>query len=222
MFRCKDLLLLPSMAKARPLAGKEGMNNLIRWVYKPEDMNFSKWVHGNELLIVSLPVIKNPHFNLYRLLEKAISLHMSGMGISSISDRVESLHNSYEEASQCIQLMELLNYKAGLLFYEDTELYRLFLSLPGNQPAADFVKHTLDPILEYDKENHTDLLQTLKSYLWNNNSLLHTSEELHMHRNTVNYRIKRIEELTGRSVEDADTKLAFMNAILCKLLLPSA
>lgn len=59
MFRCKDLLLLPSMAKARPLAGKEGMNNLIRWVYKPEDMNFSKWVHGNELLIVSLPVIKN-------------------------------------------------------------------------------------------------------------------------------------------------------------------
>ena len=49
MFRCKDLLLLPSMAKARPLAGKEGMNNLIRWVYKPEDMNFSKWVHGNEL-----------------------------------------------------------------------------------------------------------------------------------------------------------------------------
>lgn len=79
MFRCKDLLLLPSMAKARPLAGKEGMNNLIRWVYKPEDMNFSKWVHGNELLIVSLPVIKSPHFNLYRLLEKAISLHMSGM-----------------------------------------------------------------------------------------------------------------------------------------------
>lgn len=393
MFRCKDLLLLPSMAKARPLAGKEGMNNLIRWVYKPEDMNFSKWVHGNELLIVSLPVIKSPHFNLYRLLEKAISLHMSGMlllvgehyistipdnilsyanqhdfpifsisgdiplidifeeighaiayddqrermdsgifaniilgnpinpdhfirrcqeqgydilslqqvfilklvcpassqtcdcdhimevllssfqaqgipvllsrfgnncigcfssplkkdprimevhkniseyaeknhpgwmlrmGISSISDRVKSLHNSYEEASQCIQLMELLNYKAGLLFYEDTELYRLFLSLPGNQPAADFVKHTLYPILEYDKENHTDLLQTLKSYLWNNNSLLHTSEELHMHRNTVNYRIKRIEELTGRSVEDADTKLAFMNAILCKLLLPSA
>ena len=97
MFRCKDLLLLPSMAKARPLAGKEGMNNLIRWVYKPEDMNFSKWVHGNELLIVSLPVIKNPHFNLYRLLEKAISLHMSGMlllvgehYISTIPDNILS------------------------------------------------------------------------------------------------------------------------------------
>ena len=160
------------------------------------------------------------HKNISEYAEKNHPGWMLRMGISSISDRVESLHNSYEEASQCIQLMELLNYKAGLLFYEDTELYRLFLSLPGNQPAADFVKHTLDPILEYDKENHTDLLQTLKSYLWN--SLLHTSEELHMHRNTVNYRIKRIEELTGRSVEDADTKLAFMNAILCKLLLPSA
>ena len=94
MFRCKDLLILPSMAKARPLAGKEGMNNLIRWVYKPEDMNFSKWVHGNELLIVSLPVIKNPHFNLYRLLEKAISLHMSGIRIKKNSVKMAGTDQS--------------------------------------------------------------------------------------------------------------------------------
>ena len=44
MFQCKDLLTLPSMAKARIIAGKSGLSNRIRWVYKPENMNFAKWV----------------------------------------------------------------------------------------------------------------------------------------------------------------------------------
>ena len=52
MFQCKDLLTLPSMAKARIIAGKSGLSNRIRWVYKPENMNFAKWVKGQELLII--------------------------------------------------------------------------------------------------------------------------------------------------------------------------
>ena len=55
MFQCKDLLTLPSMAKARIIAGKSGLSNRIRWVYKPENMNFAKWVKGQELLIISTP-----------------------------------------------------------------------------------------------------------------------------------------------------------------------
>lgn len=48
MFQCKDLLTLPSMAKARIIAGKSGLSNRIRWVYKPENMNFAKWVKGQD------------------------------------------------------------------------------------------------------------------------------------------------------------------------------
>ena len=36
------------MAKARIIAGKSGLSNRIRWVYKPENMNFAKWVKGQE------------------------------------------------------------------------------------------------------------------------------------------------------------------------------
>ena len=42
MFECKDLLTLPSMAQAKIIAGKSGLSNSIRWVYKPENMNFAK------------------------------------------------------------------------------------------------------------------------------------------------------------------------------------
>ena len=51
MFQCRDLLTLPSLSKAKLLAGANGMTNGIRWVYKPESMHFAKWVKGRELKI---------------------------------------------------------------------------------------------------------------------------------------------------------------------------
>ena len=78
MFECKDLLTLPSMAQARIIAGKSGLSNSIRWVYKPENMNFAKWVKGQELLIISTPVIQSEDFNLPLVIKKANKLNMSG------------------------------------------------------------------------------------------------------------------------------------------------
>lgn len=78
MFECKDLLTLPSMAQAKIIAGKSGLSNSIRWVYMPENMNFAKWVKGQELLIISTPVIQSRDFNLPLVIEKAKKLNMSG------------------------------------------------------------------------------------------------------------------------------------------------
>ena len=78
MFQCKDLLTLPSMAKARIIAGKSGLSNRIRWVYKPENMNFAKWVKGQELLIISTPVIQSKDFDLQAVIKKAKKLDMAG------------------------------------------------------------------------------------------------------------------------------------------------
>ena len=100
MFQCKDLMVLPSLAKAKIISGQSGLTNGIRWVYKPEDMNFAKWVRGNELLIISTPVIQSKDFNLYQLVTKAIQLKMAGalllVGdhyIANISHDVISLSN---------------------------------------------------------------------------------------------------------------------------------
>lgn len=385
MFRCRDLMMLPSMAEAKLISGQGGLDRLIRWVYKPEDMHFAKWVRGNELLIISVPVIKSRDFDLRKLLNQAVKLRMAGMlllvgekyitqipadviscsnikrfpifcisgeiplidifeeighaiayddekefensglftniifgnavnadaflskcretgyeidtpqrmfiirlnslekmqmfdcgnviskikecfeeagipvllsgfgsscigcfgiekgaysavkavykkvsewiseeyenwnagmGIGKAYTEIEDFHKSYEEASKCIRVIEKTGDGQGIYQFEEIGLYNLILESGDKQIIDEFIENTLGAVLEYDKENHTAFLQTLTSYLWNNNSLLYASRELHMHRNTVKYRIGRIEELTGRSLEDAATKLEFMNAIL--------
>ena len=140
------------------------------------------------------------------------------MGIGKAYTEIRDFYKSYEEASKCIRVIEKTGGGQGIYQFEEIGLYNLIMELGNRQIVDEFIENTLGAVLKYDRENNTDFLKTLTGYLWNNNSLLYASRELHMHRNTVKYRIGRIEELTGRSLEDAGTRLEFMNAVLCMKL----
>ena len=79
MFRCRDLLALPTMTRAKLIAGECGLDREIRWSYKAEGMDFADWVHGRELLIVSSPVIHSADFDMKHLVEEAIRRNLSGI-----------------------------------------------------------------------------------------------------------------------------------------------
>ncbi len=78
MLRCKDLKSLPSLSQLRYLTGTRGLENIIRWIYTPEDDDFTDWVHGGELLIVSGAASHRPAFNLSRVLREAVRMNLSG------------------------------------------------------------------------------------------------------------------------------------------------
>ncbi len=78
MLRCKDLKSLPSLGRLRYLTGTRGLENPIRWIYTPEDDDFTDWVHGGELLIVSGAASHRPAFNLSRVLREAVRLNLAG------------------------------------------------------------------------------------------------------------------------------------------------
>jgi hypothetical protein len=67
------------MSKAKVIAGNDGLENGIRWAYKAESMDFTKWIHGQELLIISTPVIQTENFDLQTLIQKAMECQMSGV-----------------------------------------------------------------------------------------------------------------------------------------------
>lgn len=386
MFQCKDLLALPSLAKAKVISGHSGLMNGIRWVYKPENMQFAKWVKGRELMIISTPVIQSKDFDLLAIIKEAVKLNMSGalllvggsyikkiskevavytekkrfplfvisgntplidifeeighaiayydntdtdsedvlsniifgneinvdalrlksemlgyditppqqifvmhlypsghmesydrdvfsgklkecfakrniaivlshygnnfvgmfhvfdkmkgqlseiyeemgkfmeeeysgweicFGVGKSYERLEKLQYSFKEASRCIILADKINQHKGVFLYKELGFLNLLFELEDTKLVEEFIKDTIGAILAYDEEKNGELLQTLKVYLNHNCSLLHASEQLHTHRNTVKYRIQRVEEITEKSLEDSMTRLEFMNAILC-------
>lgn len=84
------------------------------------------------------------------------------------------------------------------------------------RPQAEirgFVERVLGP-LETERERHEDLAQTLEAYLDAHGSLNEVARRLFLHRNTVRQRLRRIAEVTGADLDDADARLALQLAIL--------
>lgn len=143
MFQCKDLLSLPTMSKAKLVAGEKGLDNGIRWSYKAESMNFSGWIHGQELLIVSSPVIKSKDFDLYQLVKEAIRLNLSGILLLVGEEYIKSVSKN-------------------ILNLADKNSFPI-ICLPGNIPLVDILEEVGHAIAYKDKATagYEDLLSEI-------------------------------------------------------------
>lgn len=382
MFQCKDLLSLTTMSQAKVVAGTGGMERGIRWSYKAENINFEKWVHGQELLIISGPVTQRKNFDLYRTIEKAIELKMScalllvgenyvaqidekvidlaekndfplftmpwdvplldffeelGHAIAYLDDRKDiqdsllaeiifgnsiNVHNiehkcqqmgqdisvmeqvfvlhpedlsndevrsyaevlkglfakkeypaiiscygdrmigfmkdcsgcrqiiieifdeftaflqsehegicytlnigekcsglsklqkSFHETSRTNAILEHIHRVNEVVFYDQMGFYRLLMSYENTEPMKRFVDEVLGEILAYDKKNHTQLIGTMWAYFGSDCNLQRTADRLFSHKNTVKYRLQRIEQITGRDFDNRFESQELYNALM--------
>ncbi|MFF3019007.1 helix-turn-helix domain-containing protein [Streptomyces sp. NPDC057939] len=76
-----------------------------------------------------------------------------------------------------------------------------------------FSRRLLSPLYEYDRRHHSDLVPTLRAFLDHDGSWARCGEALHLHVNSLRYRISRIESLTGRNLTRLEDKMDFAAAL---------
>lgn len=145
--------------------------------------------------------------------------YIVNIGIGTRQKSLEKYKLSYEQASKCINLAIKQKQKNIIYYYEQLGLYQLFYDINNKTLLENFVHNILYSLMAYDKKYNTNLIQTLEVYLNKNCNLNQTAETLFIHRNTIKYRLQRIEEITNTSLNDAFTRLNFFNAILIKKFL---
>jgi len=118
----------------------------------------------------------------------------SAVGLSDPVSRSSRLADAHREAVWALQGARATGSKI-VRYGEDAA--SPFLPRDRGELRA-IVRHILGPLLEYDAEHDTPLVASLRIYLARNRSLKETSEALHVHKQTVVYRMRRVEELTGR------------------------
>lgn len=113
---------------------------------------------------------------------------------------IEQLATAFCEATFA-QSMHAVTLRT-IVFYADLGLLRLF---ERNAHHADtpfikeFYSQVMGDLIAYDEENHSNLVETLRVYLQHNESVAAAAKALFVHENTLRMRIKRIEQITGRS-----------------------
>lgn len=125
-----------------------------------------------------------------------------------------------EEYKKCkIQIEKLFKYSsfvnsessADIKFYNDN---RILNFIGNNSISTDKLLNNIKPIIEYDKNNRLDLLKTLKIYFQNNCSLTETASSLFIHKNTLIYRLKKVEELTGYNFKNFQDRVVLYISII--------
>ena len=87
-------------------------------------------------------------------------------------------------------------------FFEDTGIYRLLFRFQDKEELHDISATILGNLIAYDLTNQTELVLTLETYLDCNCNLTAASEALDVHRNTMKYRIKKIQDLLDVDFSD--------------------
>jgi hypothetical protein len=89
----------------------------------------------------------------------------------------------------------------------------LLLSLVPGEARRAFRARLLDPLLAYDREHGTELVRTLEVFLGCSGSWTKAAEAMFVHINSLRYRVRRIEELTGRDLGSLEDQAALLIAL---------
>lgn len=129
-------------------------------------------------------------------------------GSGSRCDKYMLTDNSYKEALTLLQIQKQFPDETGQLYqYADLGYYR-FLPLLLEESRKNNVKNAcLKRLREYDSKHNANLLQTLEVFLGQDSNAKDAADILHIHINTMNYRLKRISEIGDIDLTNMDQKV---------------
>lgn len=140
-------------------------------------------------------------------------------GIGRLAKDVQQIPQSYREAQQALEIGRRLFGEGDIHYFTRLGIYRLLFYLYGHEELSDFYQETLGFLLESDRHSNSALIETLESFFHCNGNLSETARTMHLHRNSLLYRLGRIEELLGRSLEDPELRLSLQIALKIRHML---
>ncbi|MHB0856889.1 MAG: helix-turn-helix domain-containing protein [Anaerolineae bacterium] len=134
-------------------------------------------------------------------------------GVSRIVEGAAGLREAVNQALSAAELGQRIAGRQSPFYYEEMGLYRLLVALRGRDDLRRFYDESLGALVRYDLAHGTDLVHTLQVFFEENANGTQTARSLFVHRNTLNYRMQRIVEITGLDLNDAEARLALQLAL---------
>ncbi|WP_432662917.1 helix-turn-helix domain-containing protein [Wukongibacter baidiensis] len=141
-------------------------------------------------------------------------------GVSDEISRLDDFKTSYYNAIQALRMTDEIEGENLYLFYDDLEIKK-FLLKNDKRDLEYFIIKTLGPLLDYQKNSRNEYLDTIRIYIRSNGNWTYTKDYLHIHGNTLSYRLKRIMNLLNVDLNDYDQRLRLQIAFEILDILPS-
>jgi len=136
------------------------------------------------------------------------------VGVSGPAESVTALPGALHEAGSARRLAALAGTSGvSVVTSDEVASHELLLATVPASVLRSFRERLLGPLLTYDDQHRAELLPTLREFLACSGSWNACAARMYVHVNTVRYRIRRIEELTGRDLSRLDDQVDFFLAL---------
>lgn len=123
-------------------------------------------------------------------------------GIGPKVQGMDKLSIGYKRAKTAMK-MAMVTGKAVVRF-EDMGFFKILFSIEDSEILSSYADEILGVLERYDQKHNSSYVDTLRSYIKNDRSLIRVAEDTFTHRNTVNYRIQNIKRLLECELKDSE------------------
>ncbi|OLZ67498.1 hypothetical protein AV521_24375 [Streptomyces sp. IMTB 2501] len=183
---------------------------------------------GDEAIaLVPLPAVSSEHDgsetglladSLLRSVRQTLSAGLNDdgrltLGVSAAVHSAEGLRGALEEARHARRVAAARPGRVCAAGHQELASHVLLLPFVPDDVRRAFTARLLDPLTDYDRRHRAELIPTLEAFLDCDGSWTRCATRLHLHVNTLRYRVGRIEQLTGRDLSRLEDKLDFFLAL---------
>jgi purine catabolism regulator len=146
---------------------------------------------------------------LGQMIVRRVSERLNGLSVAvgmSGEVPINSLRESLEDASEAARFGARVGGE-GVHHFEDLGVQHLLVQLTSSPELARFVESELKPLLEQEATGNATYISTVRAYLDAGGRKTPAADRLRIDRRTLYYRLRQIERLIGRSLEDHDVQL---------------
>ncbi|MEU6161666.1 PucR family transcriptional regulator ligand-binding domain-containing protein [Streptomyces sp. NPDC047130] len=135
------------------------------------------------------------------------------LGVSAAVHSADGLRGALEEARHARRVAAARPGAVCVAGHQELASHVLLLPFVPDDVRRAFTARLLDPLRDYDGRHRAELIPTLEAFLEADGSWTRCAARLHLHVNTLRYRVGRIEQLTGRDLSRLEDKLDFFLAL---------
>ncbi|WP_303870913.1 CdaR family transcriptional regulator [Acetobacterium wieringae] len=126
-------------------------------------------------------------------------------GISKIFYHLYDFCEHYKQAHNALTLGDQLKKTGRIRNYDDLIISHMILSFRGETNIKNLIHPVVKTLKDLDEKKGSNFLETLVAYINHNQDTMLTAKSLHVHYNTLKYRINQIIELTELDLSDSET-----------------
>lgn len=199
----------------------------INKVCKENSLNSYRISHNNNIILYLFfnQDKENHTLNRYGIEVTEAIFHEIGLaykvqcGVGKCYEGINTVGKSFKQAIDSINLGERIHKDKKIYSYYDDYIYHILSEGMSFGELTELYDDTIGKLNQYDEKSNSELVTTLKQYIKCNYKSKETAEKLHLHRNTLAYRLDKIREILACDLEDGNNNIRIQMGLYAKDLI---